>query len=68
MLHLVGCNLELYYDAQTYECQIYKYCTYCCHPVSISGIMTAIITSYKINFSIFEKNLGDAELCKCKQL
>jgi len=24
LLHLVGCNLELYYDAQTYEYQIYK--------------------------------------------
>jgi len=27
MLHLVGCNLELYCDAQTYECEKYLYCS-----------------------------------------
>jgi hypothetical protein len=27
MLHLVGCNLELYYDARTYEYQKWLYYT-----------------------------------------
>jgi len=41
MLHLVGCNLELYYDARTYEYQIGI-----CHASSVGCLLVwSILTT-----------------------
>jgi hypothetical protein len=40
MLHLVGCNLELYYDARTYEYQIGI-----CHASSVGCLLTTLANS-----------------------
>ena len=55
-LHLVGCNLELYYDARTYECQMFITC-------SERSWWQTWIARWKCSFQPPEKMTSATNLC-----